>query len=163
MQCDELKKLPLGLPMTVASVGTIATLWAGKNLHAGFGVAWAVLSFLHGWQHHRKMQADAKRLANCCRTEAQEEESTVKALVDSFQVDAYTPGRVRLRSSLLAANPQWQKTIEDYVKSFTGVKEAVITPLTGSLLITYEAAKLRKKPKLAALEQRLAQAVGASV
>ena len=49
MQCD-LKNLPLGLPLTVASVGTIATLWAGKNLHAGFGIAWAALTFFHGWQ-----------------------------------------------------------------------------------------------------------------
>ena len=53
------KNLPLGLPMTVASVGTLATLFAGKKFHAGFGVVWAALSLWHGWQHHKKMQADA--------------------------------------------------------------------------------------------------------
>ena len=109
---NDWKNLPLGLPMTVASVGTLATLFAGKNLHAGFGVAWAALSFWHGWQHHKKMQADAGRLKNCCLTakaDIHAQLTPVQVLVNSFQVDSYVPGRVRLRSSLLAANPQWQQ------------------------------------------------------
>lgn len=153
----ELKNLPLGLPLTVASVGTIATLWAGKNLHAGFGIAWAALTFLHGWQHHKKMQADACKLFGCGKKAEKAAVEPVQALLDSFQVDAYIPGRVRLRSSLLAANPQWQRDLEDYIKSFTGVETAEINTLTGSLLITYDAAKLRQKPKLAALEAKLAE------
>ncbi|WP_255448725.1 HMA2 domain-containing protein [Selenomonas ruminis] len=71
-------------------------------------------------------------------------------------MDSYMPGRVRLRSSMLAANPQWQKSLEDYVRSFTGVKSAAINPLTGSLLITYTPEELRQKSKLARLEQKLA-------
>ena len=110
------KNLPLGWPMTVASVGTLATLWAGKKFHAGFGIAWAALSFWHGWQYHKKMQDDACRLAGCGK-----------------------------------------KPLEDYRNSFTGVNTAVITPLTGSLLITYNPEKLRQKPKLARLEQQLAE------
>ena len=154
---NDWKNLPLGLPMTVASVGTLATLFAGKNLHAGFGVAWAALSFWHGWQHHKKMQADACKLFGCGEKEKKAEADPLKELVNSFQVDAYVPGRVRLRSSLLAANPQWQRDLEDYIKSFTGVETAVINTLTGSLLITYDAEKLRQKPKLAALEESLAK------
>jgi len=154
MQC-ELKTLPLGLPLTVASVGTIATLWAGKNLHAGFGVAWAALSFLHGWQHHKKMKADAKRLTGCCKVKEQGAEESLSALVKSFQVDAYVPGRMRLRSSLLVVNPQWQQPLEKYIKSFTGIKTAVINSLTGSLLVTYDREKL--KPKMVVLEQKLAE------
>ncbi|MCR5757092.1 MAG: hypothetical protein K6F95_04215 [Selenomonas sp.] len=156
MQCD-MKNLPLGWPLTVASVGTVATLWAGKNLHAGFGVAWAVLSVLHGWQHHKKMKADVKKLTGCCKKQEEAVKDTFAELVESFQVDAYVPGRVRLRSSLLAVNPQWKAFLEDYIKSFTGVKDAVITPLTGSLLIIYDGEKL--KPKMAVLEQRLAAQV----
>ena len=154
MQCN-LKNLPLGLPLTVASVGTVATLWAGKNLHAGFGIAWAALTFFHGWQHHKKMKADACRLFGCKSKGEEKSAEPFRELVDSFQVDAYVPGRVRLRSSLLAAHPQWQQPLEEYIKSFTGIKEACINILTGSLLITYDRDKL--KPKLAALEQQLAQ------
>ena len=157
---NDWKNLPLGLPMTVASVGTLATLFAGKNLHAGFGVVWAALSFWHGWQHHKKMQADAGRLKNCCLTakaDIHAQLTPVQVLVNSFQVDSYVPGRVRLRSSLLAAYPEWQQPLEEYVKSFTGVQTAAINPLTGSLLITYDIAQLRQKPKLAVLEDKIAE------
>lgn len=154
MQCD-LKNLPLGLPLTVASLGTIATLKAGKNLHVGFGIAWAALTFFHGWQHHKKMKADACRLFGCKSKAEEKSAEPFKELVDSFQVDAYVPGRVRLRSSLLAANPHWQQPLEDYIQSFTGVKSACINTVTGSLLITYDRDKL--KPRLMDLEQRLAE------
>lgn len=154
MQCDW-KNLPLGLPLTVASIGTIATLKAGKNLHVGFGIAWAALTFFHGWQHHHKMKADACRLFGCKPKAEENAVEPLQELVDSFQVDAYVPGRVRLRSSLLAANPQWQQPLEEYIKSFTGVKSVCINTLTGSLLITYDGAKL--KPKLKVLEQQLAE------
>lgn len=150
------KNLPLGLPMTIASVGTLATLWAGKKFHAGFGLAWAALSFWHGWQHHKKMQADVKKLTGCCRVEKPEAVATLGRMAASFQVDSYLPGRIRLRSRMLSANPQWQKAVEDYLMSFTGVRNAAVNPLTGSLLITYDPEKLRQKPKLARLEQKLA-------
>ena len=153
---DKFKSLPLGLPLTLASVGTVATLVAGKRFHAGFGALWTVLSLWHGWQHRKKMQADVCRIP-WCKKAGDPEENTLAALVDSFQVDAYTPGRVRLRSLLLAANPQWQQPVEEYVKSFTGVKSAVVNPLTGSLLITYKPDELQKKPKLAALEKAIAR------
>ncbi|MBQ1868756.1 HMA2 domain-containing protein [Selenomonas sp.] len=149
------KNLPLGLPMTVASVGTLATLFAGKKFHAGFGVVWAALSLWHGWQHHKKMRADVCRLTGCDREN--DAADSLARIAASFQVDSYMPGRVRLRSSMLVANSQWQKPLEDYVKSFTGVKAAAINPLTGSLLITYDPEKLRQKPKLLQLEQQLAK------
>ena len=152
----DLQKTPLGIPMTLASVGTLATLFVGKNLHAGFGVAWAAMTLWHGWQHHQKMQADAQKLIGCCKAGEDKAVEPLQALMDSFQVDAYVPGRVRLRSTLLAAYPEWAKDLEAYIRSFTGVETAVINTLTGSLLITYDAAKLRQKPKLAELEQRIA-------
>jgi hypothetical protein len=151
---DKFKSLPLGLPLTLASIGTVATLVAGKRFHAGFGAVWTVLSLWHGWQHRKKMQADVCRIP-WCKKAGDPEENTLAALVDSFQVDAYVPGRVRLRSSLLAANPQWQQPLEEYIKSFAGVTDACINILTGSLLITYDGDKL--KPKIAALEQQLAE------
>lgn len=156
MQWD-LQKAPLGIPLTLASAGTLATLFAGKNLHAGFGVAWAALTVWHGWQHHKKMLADAQKLTGCGKGKEAGAAEPLQALVASLQVDSYVPGRVRLRSTLLAANPQWKQPLEEYIRSFTGVKTAAINTLTGSLLITYDAEKLRQKPKLAELEAKLAR------
>ena len=56
------KNIPLGIPLTIASLGTIAALGASKRLHVGFGILWAGLSLWHGLQHCRKMRADARRL-----------------------------------------------------------------------------------------------------
>ena len=58
---NKLKSLPLGLPMTLASVGTLVTLFAGKRLHPGFGAVWTALSVWHAWQHRKKMQADVRK------------------------------------------------------------------------------------------------------
>jgi hypothetical protein len=45
--------------------------------------------------------------------------------------------------------------LEEYIKSFSGVKSSCINVVTGSLLILYDGDKL--KPKLAAIEQQLAE------
>ena len=37
---NDLKKAPLGWPLAIASVGTVATIFAGKKLHIAFGAAW---------------------------------------------------------------------------------------------------------------------------
>jgi len=67
-QCP-LRTLPLGVPLAIASVGTVATLFTGnKQLHTAFGVAWAALSLLHGWQHAQKMQHDLTRAQEFLRT-----------------------------------------------------------------------------------------------
>ena len=159
---EKFKIGPLGLPLTLSAVGTLATLLVGKKLHVGFGILWTILSVCHGWQHQQKMRADAARLVAGFSQE-EREQTVLEALVDSFQVDAYLPGRIRLRSTMLAANPQWQLTVEAYVKSFTGVKKAEVNVLTGSLLILYNPEELRTKKKLAALEQAIAQKAGQRV
>ena len=156
---ETLKSVPLGLPMTIASLGTVATLFAGKRLHAGFGAAWAVLSLWHGWQHRGKMQKDALHLAEKipCHAGTEAPASALERLLASIRVVSFTEGRVRVRSPWFLKNEALRRQIEEYVCSFTGVEKAEINPMTGSLLVEYHPGKLREKPGLKRLEERLEQ------
>ncbi|MBR2215153.1 MAG: hypothetical protein IJ849_05275 [Selenomonadaceae bacterium] len=62
------KKASLGLPLTLAAVGTVAGLFLGKRWHVACGIALAGLSVWHGWQHRQKMARDAKNLLGENRT-----------------------------------------------------------------------------------------------
>lgn len=65
---ENLQKAPLGWPLAIASVGTVATIFAGKKLHMAFGAAWGVLSLWHAWQHCRKMKHDLAKAQEFLRT-----------------------------------------------------------------------------------------------
>ena len=65
---DNLQKAPLGWPLAIASLGTVATIFAGKKLHLAFGTAWGVLSLWHAWQHSGKMKKDVERAQEYLRT-----------------------------------------------------------------------------------------------
>ena len=136
---ETMKTAPLGIPMTVASFGTAASLLAGKKLHTGFGIAWLLLSLWHGPS-----------------TEKSEMLSPWKQLLASLQVVSFIEGRVRLRSPWFLNNEKLKKQMEEYIVSFTGVTKATINVLTGSLLIEYQPETLRTKPRLASLEKYLA-------
>ena len=99
---------------------------------------------------------DAKEIANLkpCRTQPPEPASPLHQLLSTLRVESFIEGRIRLHSPWFVDNPSLQKQIEEYVASFTGIKKATINPLTGSLLIEYQAEKLQTKPKLAALEAK---------
>lgn len=82
--------LSLGVPLTVASVGTLVTLLTdNKRLHVGFGIAWTALSLLHGWQHAGKMKRDLAGAQAFLRT------GTVQ---DGKRPDAYTLALARARA-----------------------------------------------------------------
>ena len=158
-----MQNAPLGIPLTLASVGTVVSLLAGKKLHAGFGIAWMLLSLWHGLQHRKKMQRDVGKLSELSigRTvfNTGETISPWARLLDSLQVLSFVEGRVRLRSPWFVNNERLKKQMEEYIASFTGITRAEINVLTGSLLIEYQPDKLRSKPRLAALENYLAKAV----
>ena len=157
---EVMKTVPLGIPMTLASLGTVASLFAGKKLHTGFGIVWALLSLWHGLQHQNKMQRDAGKLAELPIRGGEATASPWKCLLDSLQVISFMEGRVRLRSSWFAGNEKLKKQLEEYIGSFTGITKAEINLLTGSLLIEYQPETLRTKPKLATLEKQLAGMAG---
>ncbi len=153
--CNSLKKIPLGIPLTIASVGTAASLFAGKRLHAGFGIAWTILSLWHGLQHHKKMAHDLQCLSPGQAFPAKAPASLLQDVLATIQIKSFTEGRLRVASPLFASSPKLRAQAEEYVRSFTGVTKAEANPLTGSLLIEYTPEKLRTKPKLAALEERI--------
>ena len=158
-----MQNAPLGIPLTLASVGTVVSLLAGKKLHAGFGIAWMLLSLWHGFQHRKKMQRDVGKLTELSIGQTVfntgETASPLVRLLDSLQVLSFVEGRVRLRSPWFVNNERLKKQMEEYIASFTGITRAEINVLTGSLLIEYQPDKLRSKPRLAALENHLAKAV----
>lgn len=140
--------------MTLASVGTVVTLFTGKKLHAGFGMAWTLLSLWHGWQHSTKMRNDVKKIVGmdfCGKNNTKEPH--LADFLASIRIVSFTEGRLRCRSFWFVENGPLKKQIEEYACSFTGVKSAEANTLTGSLLIEYDPEKLRTKPNLAALEQ----------
>ena len=52
--------IPLGIPLILTGIGTIASLLLNKKLHAPLGVLFAALSVWHGYQHRKKLAADAR-------------------------------------------------------------------------------------------------------
>lgn len=162
----DLQKLPLGLPLSVASVGTVATIFAGKNLHVGFGAALTVLSLLHGFQHMNKMKTDMQKwgssrcpVGQCLLGRKEEPAGQAYGLQDflaATEIACFTPGRLRVYNLALAGNETLASQLENYVKSFAGVRDAQANTLTGSFLIQYDPAELRKVPGLARLEERIA-------
>ncbi len=151
-----LKTVPLGLPMAFSLVGTVISLTAGKNFHAGFGVLWTVLSLWHAAQHcgaMKKNAADIGKLLPACGGE----KSELKQFVAATKIAAFTEGRLRVYNDALKGNEKLAAQVEEYVLSFTGVKTAQANTLTGSLLIEYDPQKLRGKKGLAALEAKIGE------
>jgi len=56
------KITPLGIPLILAGIGTIASIFVNKKLHAPLGILFAGLSLWHGLEHRKKIQADAKKI-----------------------------------------------------------------------------------------------------
>ncbi len=156
---DALRRIPLGIPLTLVTAGTVASLMVSKQLHVGFGVAWTVLSALHGLQHYKKLCKDADRMINPSGTEKTEilrhEKIHLKDFLKTVRIASAIPGRIRVYSELLAGNETLTEQASDYVKGFTGVQSVQANPVTGSLLIRYDRKKLRTKKGLAELEQKL--------
>ena len=57
-----MKKIGLGIPLTVGMAGTVASLFVGgKKLHTAFGVAWTALSLIHAYQYRKNMKNNVKK------------------------------------------------------------------------------------------------------
>jgi Heavy metal associated domain 2 len=61
------------------------------------------------------------------------------------------PGRVRLRVDKVKGNPAFAKKAQDKLGRLTGIKRVEAQPLTGSVLLYYDAALLLAEGALAAL------------
>lgn len=148
------KQLPLGLPLTVSGIATIATIFTGKKLHVAFGAVWGLLSILHGLQHAGKLEHDAKAFAGKTARKAVDKAESISlhAFLAGTDIASYAPGRIRVYNLALADNDKLADQVSSFVRSFSGVTDAKVALNTGSLLITYEPDELRKNPHLANIE-----------
>ena len=94
-----LKKMPLGLPLTVSGLATIATIFAGKKAHIAFGAVWGVLSILHALQHAGKLKHDAKDIIGqtAHRAADKAEQISLHAFLGYRQLSAGTHPRLQPR------------------------------------------------------------------
>ena len=156
---QKFNRLPLGLPLTVSGLATIATIFAGKKVHIACGAVWGALSILHGLQHAGKMKRDVETLVGeTAKTAADKAESiSLHAFLAGTDIQSYVPGRVRVYNLALAGNEKLAAQVTDFIKSFTGIKDAAVSLPTGGLLITYEPETLRENPHLANVEKFIAE------
>lgn len=156
---EKFKRLPLGLPLTVSGLATIATIFAGKKVHIACGAVWGALSILHGLQHAGKMKHDVTSIVGRTAKKAADkaEDISLHAFLAGTDIQSYLPGRVRVYNLALAGNEKLAKQLTDFVKSFAGIKDAVVSLPTGGMLITYEPETLRKNPHLAHVEKFIAE------
>ncbi len=148
------KRLPLGLPLTVSGIATIATIFTGKKLHVAFGAVWGLLSILHGLQHAGKLEHDVKAFAGKTARKAVDKAESISlhAFLAGTDIASYLPGRIRVYNLALAGNAKLAEQVSSFVRSFSGITDAKVALNTGSLLITYEPDELRKNPHLANIE-----------
>lgn len=148
------KRLPLGLPLTVSGLATIATIFAGKKAHIAFGAVWGVLSILHALQHAGKLKHDAKDIIGqtAHRAADKAEQISLHAFLAGTDIASYLPGRIRVYNLALAGNARLAGQVTSFLRSFEGIEDAVVSLPTGSLLITYAPDELRRNPHLANIE-----------
>ena len=149
-----LKKMPLGLPLTVSGLATIATIFAGKKAHIAFGAVWGVLSILHALQHAGKLKHDAKDIIGqtAHRAADKAEQISLHAFLAGTDIASYLPGRIRVYNLALAGNARLAGQVTSFLRSFEGIEDSVVSLPTGSLLITYAPDELRRNPHLANIE-----------
>jgi len=71
--------------------------------------------------------------------------------IKGVQVAHVMPGRVRLKVDKVKGNPAFAKKAQDRLAKVPGIKQVEAKPLTGSVLIYYDAAALLASGALAAL------------
>ena len=85
------------------------------------------------------------------------ESISLHAILAGTDITSYLPGRVRVYNLALAGNEKLAAQVTDFIKSFTGIKDAAVSLPTGGLLITYEPETLRENPHLANVEKFIAE------
>lgn len=52
------------------------------------------------------------------------------------------PGRVRVKSPRLKSNPEAGNALRDLLQDLPGLRETAVNPLTGSVVVTFDSARL---------------------
>ena len=148
-----MKKMSLGLPLMGAAAGTLLSLAIpSKRGHIACGIAWAGLSALHAWQYRKKLAQDLKRNGGFLAM-TDFPQSKLDFFIRAVDVASYIPGRARLYARPLVGNAALAKQVERELSSAEGMKSVRTNTTTGSILIEYDPAILRKNPELARMEE----------
>lgn len=73
--------------------------------------------------------------------------------VRSVEISSYIPGRIRLYSKNLVNNPLLEREIKGELAAFDEIGEVTTNTVTGSVLIKYDPAVLRRNGDLLKAEQ----------
>ena len=80
----------------------------------------------------------------------------LEVLLRSVDVASYIPGRIRLRSKKLIGNAKLERNIKTQLGAYNEIDAVETSLVTGSILITYEPARLRQNSELARAERYIA-------
>ena len=73
--------------------------------------------------------------------------------IRSVEISSYLPGRVRLYSRQLVNNPALEVEVQAQLGAFSELASVETSTVTGSILIRYEPAVLRKNAELRKVEE----------
>ena len=80
-------------------------------------------------------------------------QSKLDFFVRAVDVASYIPGRIRLYARPLVGNASLAKQVEKELSGAAGMKSVRTNTTTGSILLEYDPAALRKDPELAKVEE----------
>ena len=148
-----MKQMALGLPLLGTAAGTILSLaLPSKKGHVVCGLAWVGLSALHAWQYRRKLAQDFKKNGRLLAM-TDFPQSKLDFFVRAVDVASYIPGRARLYARPLVGNAALAAQVKKELSGAAGMKNVSTSTTTGSILIEYDPAELRKNPDLARMEE----------
>lgn len=142
-----MKRISLGLPLTISLAGTLGSLAAGsKQAHIAFGTALAGLSLIHAFQNRKAMLGTwARKPSIPVRKPALPQPSILGRLPrvgNPFpghgEVAFYMPGRIRLYIRELKGKEGYKKVLWEKLEDFRQMGHLDMNYRTGSLLIVYD-------------------------
>lgn len=153
-----MKRLNLGVPLTIGMVGTIASLFIkNKQAHTFFGIAWTVASLAHMFQYKKVLQKDVKKGFTKMNLFKAIGIPTNKMewFLEFVTVGSYLPGRIRVYSNKLVNNPALKKQVEESMAKYKELDKVTINLLSGSVLIEYDPEKIKANEELCSIEDYL--------
>ena len=73
--------------------------------------------------------------------------------IRSVEIASYLPGRIRLRSQKLRGNLELERQVQRELRAFPELPRVEPRIVTGSILLHYEPATLRRNPDLRKVEE----------
>ncbi len=146
-------QMSLGLPLMGAAAGTLLSLaLPSKRGHVVCGMAWAGLSALHAWQYRKKLAQDIKKNGRFL-VMTNFPQSKLDFFIRAVEIASYIPGRARLYARPLVGNEALAAQVKKELSRAAGMKSVRTNTTTGSILLEYDPAALRKDPELAKVEE----------